>query len=141
MKHIDRETHRGKARSLAVAGLQHPQLAFLHRELDVLHVAVVLFELVADIVELLVNGRHILLKLGDLLRRPDAGDHVLTLCVDQVFTVKCLFAGRRVAREGDARATVVAHVAEHHRADIGGGAPILRKAVLPAIDDGPVVHP
>ena len=30
--------------ALAAAGLQHPQLALLDRELDVLHVAVVLFE-------------------------------------------------------------------------------------------------
>ena len=45
------------AGALAVARLQHPQTAFLNRELDVLHVLVVLFELLADGAELGVGTR------------------------------------------------------------------------------------
>ena len=35
---------RGFRRALAAAGLEHEELAFLHRELDVLHVAVMRFQ-------------------------------------------------------------------------------------------------
>jgi hypothetical protein len=52
----------------------------------------------------------------DRLRRADAGDHVLALCVDQVLAEEPLLAGRRVAREGGRRsAAVEAAVAEDHR--------------------------
>ena len=139
--HVHGEAHGGEAGALAVARLQHPELALLDGELDVLHVAVVLLQLAADLFELLVDRRHVLLEFGDLLGRADAGDHVLALGVDEVFAVEDLLAGGRVAREGDAGAAVVAHVAEDHRADVGGRAPLVRVAVLPAIDDGPVVHP
>ena len=88
LDHVDGEAHGGEAGPLGVAGLQHPELALLDGELDVLHVAVVLFELVADVVELLVDRGHVLLQLGDLLGRADAGDDVFALGVDQVFAVE-----------------------------------------------------
>ena len=43
---------RGRAGPLAHAALEHVERAFLDRELDVLHVVVVLFQLAADVVEL-----------------------------------------------------------------------------------------
>ena len=43
--HIDRDADGGEAGAFAVASLQHPELALLDRELDVLDIAVVLFEL------------------------------------------------------------------------------------------------
>ena len=43
-RHVDRHLERGLGGALARAGLQHPQLALLDGELDVLHVAVMLFE-------------------------------------------------------------------------------------------------
>ena len=58
--HIDREAHGGEAGALAVARLQHPELALLDGELDVLHVVVVLLEHLADLVELLVDLGHVL---------------------------------------------------------------------------------
>ena len=100
-----------------------------------------LFEGGANVVELLVNLRHIFLQLGDLFGRADAGDHILALGVNEIFAVKDLLARGRIAREGHARAAIVAHVAEHHRADVGSRPPIVRNAILPAIDDRPLVHP
>ena len=44
LHHLDRDAHGRRARALAVAGLQHVQLAFFDGELEVLHVAIVLFE-------------------------------------------------------------------------------------------------
>jgi hypothetical protein len=45
---VDGDLHRGAAGALAVPGLQHVELALLHGELDVLHVAEVALELVAQ---------------------------------------------------------------------------------------------
>ena len=42
--HLDRDANRGGAGALAVAGLQHVQLAFFDGELEILHVAIMLFE-------------------------------------------------------------------------------------------------
>ena len=50
--HIDGDLERRRRRALAGARLQHVELALLHRELDVLHVAVMRFERVAHLVEL-----------------------------------------------------------------------------------------
>ena len=42
--HVDGDAQRGLRGALAIARLQHPQLALLDRELEILHVAVVLLE-------------------------------------------------------------------------------------------------
>ena len=42
--HIHGDAHRRRTGALAVAGLQHVQLAFFDGELEILHVAIVLFE-------------------------------------------------------------------------------------------------
>ena len=48
LDHLDGDADLGEARALARARLQHPELAALDRELDVLHVAVVVLERLAD---------------------------------------------------------------------------------------------
>ncbi len=68
-----------------------------------------------------------------MLRRADAGDHVLALGIDQVLAVEGVLAGRRVAGEGHAGGAVGAHVAEHHGLDVDRGAPFLGNVVEPAI--------
>ena len=55
----------------------------LDRELDVLHVLVVLFERVLDLEQLLVDRLVPLGHFGDGLRRADAGDDVFALGVDR----------------------------------------------------------
>ena len=100
-----------------------------------------LLERLADALELGVGLRHLLLQLGDRLRRAHAGDDVLALRVDQELAVELLDAVGRVARERDARAGVVAGVAVDHRLDVDGGAPLGRDVVLAAVDDRAVVHP
>jgi hypothetical protein len=58
----------------------------------------VLLELRADAHELVVDLRHRLLERRDLLGRPDAGDDVLALGVDEVLAVEEVLArgGSRV---------------------------------------------
>ena len=89
----------------------------------------------------LVGAGFLARGFGDLLRRADAGDHVLALRVDQEFAVELLLAGRRIAREGDAGRRGLAHVAEHHGLHVDRGAPAFRNVVQAAIGDGALVHP
>ena len=72
----------------------------------------------------------------DRLRRANAGDDILALRVDQEFAVEKLFAGRRIARERNARGARLAAIAEHHRLNGDGGAPLLGNIVKAAIGVG-----
>ena len=146
-EHVHRDIQRGRARAFAGPGLEHVEFAVLDRELEVLHVAIMFFEFSADAVELPVEARHrflerhetpVLIVLGrfvDRRRRADARHHVLALRVDQPFPVKPGIAGGRVAREGHPGGRRVAHVAEDHRLNVGGGPPLVRDAF-----DVPVGH-
>ena len=102
---------------------------------------VVLFEDVADLLELGVRLRVVLLEPADLERSPRSGDDILALGVHQVFAVEDVLAGGRVAGEGDARAGVVAHIAEDHHLDVDGRAPGLGDVIHLPVGDGPVVVP
>ena len=53
--HVDGHANRGQAGALAVARLQHVELAILDGELEVLHVAVVLFHAAGNVFQLLVR--------------------------------------------------------------------------------------
>src|SRR5215471_16228976 len=86
----------------------------------------------------------ILLALGGLVERvgrADASDDVLALRIDQPFAVELVFAGGRVAREGNAGGRGVAEVAEHHALHVAGGAPLVRNALDLAIGDGAAAIP
>ena len=65
---VDGDPHGGETGPLGVAGLQHPHLAALHRELDVLHVAIVLFELFADFDQLLWASGMALPRVSSIRR-------------------------------------------------------------------------
>ena len=163
-EHVHRDFDHGGAGTLAVAALEHPELAVLNRELDVLHVLEVLLQVVLYLVELLVNHGHHLLERGvfraavffgdvlgcgpalrafdgDLLRGADAGYDVLALRVDQVLAVEDVFTRRGVARECHARRRIGAHVAEHHGLYRYGRTPFGGDVVEFAVEDGAVVHP
>ena len=66
-------------------------------------------------------------------RRADAGHDVLALGVGQVLAEEHLLARVGVAREGDARARVVAHVAEDHGHDVDRGAQVVADLVVLAV--------
>ena len=57
-RHVHRDAQARRGGAFAVAGLQHVQLALLHGELEVLHVAVVLLELLAHLHQLGVGLGH-----------------------------------------------------------------------------------
>ena len=151
--HVDRDLERRFRGALAVAGLQHPELAALDGELHVLQVLVVLLQELRRRDELVEHRGHegferglvgaggLARDFGDVLRRADAGHHVLALRVDQELAVERVLAGRRVAGEGDAGRRRLAHVAEHHRLHVDGGAPVGGDVVEPTIGDRALVHP
>ena len=58
VRHVDGYAQGGARGALAVAGLQHPELAALHGELEVLHVAVVPLEQLRRLDELFEHDRH-----------------------------------------------------------------------------------
>ena len=81
---------RGRGRSLRRSGLQEVQAIVLDRELDVLHVAVVPFQVRHRVDQLGVRiGKQCLHRL-DRLRRPDARNHVLALGVREKLSVRPL---------------------------------------------------
>jgi len=152
-QHVHGHVQRRRAGPLAVAALEHVELAFLDRELDVLHVLVMRLELDPDGIELLVQLGHVglqrrhvlvLLVLGGLVERirgADARHHVLALGIDQPFAVELVLAGGGVAGEGHARGRVAPHVAEDHALHVDGRAPFVGDALDAPVRDGPLAVP
>ena len=69
------------------------------------------------------------------------GNHILALCVDEVFAVEDVFAGSGVAGEGYTGSRRVAHVAEYHGLYVHGRTPLFGDLVHAAVEDGAFVHP
>src|SRR5690606_21230899 len=115
--------------------------------------SVVLFELVVDFNEVLVGFGESLLESRELLvllvardivdrkRRANAGNHVLTLCVDKIFTEEPLGASGWIPCERYTRGAVVAHVSKHHGLDVDRGAPVFGDVVELSIGDRARAHP
>ena len=82
-RHLDGDPQRRLCRALAGAGLEEEERAVLDRELDVLHLPVVLLEPVERVDEPPVRLREDLAHPLDRLGRADAGDDVLALRVDE----------------------------------------------------------
>ena len=118
------------SRALAVTGLEHVEVLVLDGELHILHVAIVLFERVADALELLVHFGHDLFHLVDGHRGTNTRDDVFALRVHEELAHEFLFAGGGVTRERNARTRGVAHVAERHHLHVDRSAPAVRDVVL-----------
>ena len=143
LDNLDSDAQGGGCRTLAYAGLEHPELALLDGELDVAHVAVVILERQEDTLKLLTCGLEARggLEVGDGLGVADAGNDVLALGVDQKVTVELLGAVGRVARKGDTGRRGLALIAKGHSLNVDGGAKVVGNAVLFAVDAGALVHP
>ncbi len=138
---IDRDLECGGRRALAGAALQHVELLILDGEFEVLHFVVVALKDGADGTELVVSLGHVLMQTGQLQRRADAGDHVLALGVNQVVAIELVGAGVGIAGEADARARLVALVAEDHLHDVDGRTLEVGDLFNAAIGDGLVGFP
>ena len=136
LDHRDGALHGGCRRPLRGARLQHEEALVLDRELDVLHVAVVLLEAAHRLHELLEGLRELRLHPLERLGGADPGDDVLALGVHQELAVETRLAGGRVARERDAGARALALVAEDHLLHVDGGADVVRDPVRAPVDLG-----
>ena len=139
--HLDRDAQRRRAGSLAVARLQHEQLAVLDGELEILHVAIVLFEAAGDVAKLAVSVGHHFFQIRNGQGRANAGHHVFALRIQQELAPENLFARGRIAREADARAGSLAQIAEHHGLDIGGRADVVGNLFHAPIGDRVLAPP
>mmetsp|Transcript_40600 Transcript_40600/g.79488 ORF Transcript_40600/g.79488 Transcript_40600/m.79488 type:complete len:620 (-) Transcript_40600:61-1920(-) len=115
---------------LAVAALEHEELAVLDGELDVLHILIVTLKLLHVLKKLLVSVRHDLLQGADRVRGADTSHNIFALRVDQVLSIQLVLTRRRVAREQDPRAARRPQVAKHHALHRHGSA----EQTLDAID-------
>ena len=123
----------GLRRALAVTGLEHVEFSVLDGELHILHIAVMVFEGLADFLELRVAFGHDLRHLGDGHGGTDARNDVFALRVHQKFAHELLFARGGVARERHARSRRIAHVAERHHLYVYRRAPAVRNVVLHSV--------
>ena len=139
--HVARDAHRGRRRALARARLQQVERAAFHRELEVLHVAVVALQAILHRQQLGIGAWQALRHLVDVQRRANAGHHVFALRVHQELAVELALTGGRVARERDAGAGIFAHVAEDHRDDVDARAQVVSDAVHLAVVDGFLERP
>ena len=120
--------------SLAVTALKHIQFAMLDRELHILHISVVIFELVGNSNELFVDLRKSLLDLFDLHRCAGTGDDILALRVHKNLCVELILACSRVAGESNTRAGIISHVTECHHLNVNSSTPGVRDIVVTAIN-------
>ena len=144
--HVDSHFQCSLCGTLARARLEHPELALLHREFDVLHVAIMLFQYLEHARQFCVGFGHRFFHRSSLgpcplprgkrqiLRGTDTRDDILSLRVYQEFAVIHVLAGRGIAGESDAGGGRVAHIAEHHRLHIDRRAPVTGDVVQATID-------
>ena len=127
--------------SLSVSCLQEKQLTVLDRKLHILHIAVMCFQFHGNFHELLVALRQILLQLCDRLWCTDTCHNVLALCIDQVFAINTLCAGRRVSCEGYACTACLTHVTEYHCLHVNGCSPVARNIIHSSVNDSTLIIP
>ena len=127
--------------TLAVAALQHVELAVLHGELHVLHVAVMIFQKVADLDEFRVCFGELLFHLSDGHRGADTGDDVFALSIGKELAHEFLLAGGGITGECNTGTGVVIEVAEDHRHNVDGGTPGVRDIVVTTVNIGAGVVP
>ena len=152
-RHMHCDFERGLCGALARPGLQHPQFLALNSELDILHIAIMGFEDFKDPRQFGIDRRHRLFHgqrlgpgtfacgLGQILRRADAGNDILTLRIDQIFAIIGILARGGIAGEGNTCGRCFAHIAEDHGLHIDRSAPVAGDVIEAAIDLGTVRFP
>ncbi len=95
-----------------------------------------LFETGGDLFKLGESFGEYLLQVRDGMRRANARHDVLALRVHEKFAVENFLARAGVAREANARARRVAHIAEHHGLDVRRRADVVRNLFHLAVVSG-----
>ena len=77
----------------------------------------------------------------NLLRSTDTGNHVFTLCINQILAIEKVFTGSSIAAEANTRSRALAHITEYHSLNAYGSTPFVRNSLHLTIQDGAFVHP
>ena len=137
VRHLNGDPHRGVSCSFGSSRLEEVELVLLNRELDVLHVAVMLFQALTSFFEF---TKGLWQSIGHLLDRfgiTRSGNDVFPLRICQEFAVQPALTRRGVARKDNSRARVLAHVAVHHSDHTDGGAEVVGDVVYASVVSGP----
>ena len=152
-EHIHSHLKGSKACTLAYAALEHPELALLDCEFNVLHIVEVAFERLAYLVKLLVDFRHcglerleilVVLVLGGFIERvrsTDTCNHILALGVDEPLSVELVVTVGRVAGECHTGSGGAAHISEYHGLHVHCSTPVIRNLLDAAVCDGTLSVP
>ncbi len=134
---INRYLYSRCRRPLAAAGLQKIELPLFNGELDILHIAVVLFQPAAQTDELAVNFRQGAAELFEGTGCADAGDNILALSIQQIFAVDPFFTISGAAGKSNPGAAVIAQVSVNHGLHGHSCAEMIRNSVRPPVNKRP----
>ena len=77
----------------------------------------------------------------DLLGGAYTGNYVFSLCIDEVLSVKDIFAGSSVTSECYTGSRGISHIAEYHSLHVYGSTPFFGNLVHTTVENGAFVHP
>ena len=141
--HLDCDVQSCSSSTLTNTGLKHPKLTLFNGELDVAHIAEMVFEDGEYLFELttsLFKARSFL-ELCNGAGITNTGNNVFALCVNKVVAVEFLFAICRVTRKSNARSGGVALVAENHGLNVYGSTQIIGDLILLAVENSARIVP
>jgi len=119
--HIDRNAEGCDRAALAGAALQHVELAFFYRKLEILHIAIMCFELLPNIDELFIDFRIALFEFREFDGGTDSRNDILALGIDKVIAIENVLAAVRVTGKAHAGSGGLPLVSEHHLHDVDCG--------------------
>ena len=99
------------------------------------------FQLHRQFHKLFIAVRHILFQFGDRLRCTHTGNNVLTLGINQIFTINAFGASGWISCKCNAGTGSIAHVTEDHRLNIHSRTPVSRNIIHTAVYDRTRVVP
>ena len=77
----------------------------------------------------------------NLLRSTDTGNHVFTLCINQILAIEKVLTGSSIAAEANTRSRALAHITEYHSLNAYGSTPFVRNSLHLTIQNSTFVHP
>src|SRR4030095_6883684 len=108
-------------------------LPLFNREFDVLHFSIMLFEDLANLLQVTCRLGQRLAELCNRSRCANTRDHILALGIDEKLAIEALIAGGWVACESDSGRAIIAEITKGHGLDVHRRAPIVGNLIKLAI--------
>ena len=100
------------------------------------------------LLKLLTNHEKFFVRLGkifghlsDRLRCANTSHNILPLCVDEILTVKYVFAGSRITGESHTSSGGLTSITEDHGLHVNSSSPCSGDSILLTVDDRTIVLP